>query len=239
MNKQHILNEIRRTAAENGGTPLGRLRFERETGIKYTDWCGKIWARWSDAVKEAGHEPNALQTAYSENFLVERLVFLIRELGHYPVTDEIKLKAFNDKSFPWHNTFARLGTKTQTIDKLRKYCIAHPGHEDILAICDTHLSPSTPIRKEPAEGEPDIGYVYLMKSGKHYKIGRSVSAGQRERQLAIQMPAKLVTVHTIRTDDPPGIEAYWHGRFAGKRKNGEWFDLSSADVKAFKRRKFM
>jgi len=67
MNKQHILNEIIRTAKENNGIPLGRDRFERETGIKYSDWYGKYWARWGDAVKEAGLEPNKLQSAYDKN----------------------------------------------------------------------------------------------------------------------------------------------------------------------------
>ena len=78
-----------------------------------------------------------------------------------------------------------------------------------------------------------------MKSGRYYKIGRSNAAGRREYELAIQLPEKLKTIHSIRTDDPPGIERYWHRRFETKRKNGEWFDLNPLDVKAFRRRKFM
>jgi hypothetical protein len=54
MDKQHILEEIRRTAAANNGEPLGVARFFQETGIKETDWRGKFWVRWGEALREAG-----------------------------------------------------------------------------------------------------------------------------------------------------------------------------------------
>jgi hypothetical protein len=84
-----------------------------------------------------------------------------------------------------------------------------------------------------------FGFVYLIRSGRYYKIGRSNAAGRRHYELAIQLPEKALKVHEIRTDDPIGIEAYWHNRFAARRRNGEWFDLAAADISAFRRRKFM
>ena len=36
-------------------------------------------------------------------------------------------------------------------------------------------------------------------------------------QLAIQLPEETKLIHEIKTDDPVGIEEYWHKRFRGRR----------------------
>ena len=68
----------------NAGVPLGRQRFEAETGIKQSDWYGRFWARWSDAIRDAGFAPNQLQTAYAKAELLAKYAELAREAGRIP-----------------------------------------------------------------------------------------------------------------------------------------------------------
>ncbi len=239
MTKDHLLQEIRRTAEANGGVPLGLRKFATETGIGAYAWKGKYWARWSDALCEAGFAPNQLSSAYEEPYLLDKVAELTRELGRLPTLDDIRLKASNDSAFPSDRPFRRLGPKSKLVTRLAEHCRSRAGYEDIIRYCEQYVPPD---RRPPNEAVPDegeIGFVYLIKSGRYYKIGRTNSAGRREREIALQLPEKAATVHVIRTDDPCGIEEYWHKRFAEKRKNGEWFELDAADVAAFKRRKFM
>jgi hypothetical protein len=63
VTKLSILQEIKRTTKANGGTPLRKLQFEAETGIKQYDWFGVYWARWSDAIREAGYMQNHIEEA--------------------------------------------------------------------------------------------------------------------------------------------------------------------------------
>jgi hypothetical protein len=237
MDKKHIINEIKRTAETNGGVPLGTERFFAETGIRHSDWYGKHWARWGDALIEAGYEPNKLQGAYEDERVIEKLISVIKELGRFPTSGDLRLKARQEKDFPSHNVFSRVGNKAELIKKTIAYCTDKAGFEDVLNVCQSLRGRSEASTLEPRD--PTLGFVYLMKSGKYYKIGRTNALGRREYELGIQLPDKITTVHTIKTDDPSGIEAYWHGRFQNRRKNGEWFELSPEDVKAFKRRKFM
>ncbi len=241
MNKEHILNEIKRTAEENGGHPLGIGQFLNVTGIKKNDWYGKYWTKWSDAQREAGYEPNTLQVPYEENFLIEHLVLYTRELGSFPTKPELKIKGFNDSSFPNYTTFGnRLGTKKQMACKVVEYCNSNPGFEDVKEIAKEVCGSSKAEEElDFSEESIEFGFVYLMKSGKYYKIGRSNNSSRRNYELNIQMPEEVILIHEITTDDPVGIEAYWHKRFDDKRKKGEWFQLDVSDISAFKRRKFM
>ena len=90
MNKTGILAEIQRTAAENGGAPLGRRRFETDTGIKQAEWLGVHWARWSDAVQEAGFQPNRLQAPYPTDLLLTRYAELTLELARIPARSSVE-----------------------------------------------------------------------------------------------------------------------------------------------------
>jgi hypothetical protein len=51
-----------------------------------------------------------------------------------------------------------------------------------------------------------VGYVYLAKSGRHYKIGQTNDLVRRTNELRIQLPERISLVHQISTDDPVGIE---------------------------------
>lgn len=237
MEREHILAEIRRTAAANGGKALGQARFHAETGIRSADWRGRYWARWGDAVAEAGLEPNEYQSAFPEERLLSSLADEVVRLGRMPTSSELALRRRVDDTFPSPKVFDRLGPKAGWARRLADFCADRP---DVLEA----LAPLLVERAQPAEETGDEstgpdGFVYLLRSGRHYKIGYTLDVGRRRYDLAIQLPDPIEEVHVIRTDDPAGIERYWHERFAERRRNGEWFALTRADITAFKRRKFM
>jgi hypothetical protein len=238
MNKEDILKEIKRTAEANGGVTLGEQRFLGETGIKRSDWYGKIWARWSDAIREAGFSPNALQTAYDVSHLFDNYIKLTRELGYLPTDGELRLKSTKDPTFPSQSTFLlRFRSKIELIKQLLEYCEKNEGYEDIVQLCGNYVPRKDKVSIGSQSTDVKIGFVYLLKHGsrREYKIGKTFNPIRREGEIALQLPEKLEPIHYIKTDDPSGIETYWHNRFSDKRKEGEWFELSSSDVQAFKK----
>lgn len=233
--KQDILKAIRQTAKENGGKPLGVAKFEKETGIKPYDW-NKYWARFGDAQIEAGFSANTFTRAYDDEFLIGKVVGLMRKLNKFPTTREFGLEEGNDPEFPSQGAFRRFGKQEEIATKIVECCKGKDGYDDIIELCRSVLGRGNKNEEaEDSETNLSLGEVYLFKSGRYYKIGKTNDTVRRGNELRIQLPEKMDLIHSIKTDDPSGVEAYWHRRFESKRMQGEWFDLNSTDIKAFKR----
>lgn len=245
--KQYILSEIRRIAAQNDGNPVGMDRFRTETGIVEHQWRGVHWARWSDALSEAGFEPLEWVTGSSVEEILQMLAKLVRQYGRYPTNSEILLDKRANARIPTPNSVRRkVGKKAETIKKLRDYCSSREGYADVSAIlAQKNIGADsedgvTESKIGAAKLKPS-GHVYLVKSGRLYKIGQTANRWQRMNQLDKQTSEGIdEVIHTIAAfDDAPGIERYWHQRFGEKCVKGEWFDLSVDNIRAFKKRKWM
>src|SRR5947209_9983029 len=147
-----IYNDIKRTAAANGGVPIGWKRFVTETGIGEAVWKGKLWARWSEAIREAGFTPNAMVQAYGEDDLLAKYAKLAVEFGRLPTNMDIRLRINNGLRIPDCATFRRaFGGKLQLIAKLRKFCEGRDEFSAAVPLCDSYLSRSN---EEPESQVP-------------------------------------------------------------------------------------
>ncbi len=240
LEKQDIVEAIRAATQENGSPP-GRVTFETLTGIRRHEWYGRYWANWGQALQEAGFSPNSRTLAADREKLLAAYLDLIVELGHVPTEGELRVKTRNSTDLPSHSTFrTALGRKNELLKRVLAFAVEKQADPETLSIIKASIAPQDErFVVAPTAKESKDGFVYLIKSGKNFKIGRTNAIDRRQFEIGMQLPEKIEPLHAIRTDDPSGIEAYWHNRFRDKRLNGEWFRLSSEDVRTFKRRKFM
>jgi len=85
-----------------------------------------------------------------------------------------------------------------------------------------------------------FGYIYVL--GNHivgsYKIGRTTTPKNRTSLLGVlaPFPVELMHLFTCSGEEASEIESALHNKFADKRTNGEWFNLTSDDLKWFNNR---
>lgn len=228
-----IVKEIKRLADAAGGKPPGVKAFTSATGITEAKWRGLIWARWGDALTEAGYEPNTLTAALPDDDVLTPIATLTRELGRLPTRAEIALQSARNPDLPSPGAVQRRYPTNQRLIEALLALSARDGWTDLATIL-----PAPEHNAAMANRAKEDGSVYLLRSGAHYKIGRSDQLERRVKEIRVALPEAVTLIHSIRTDDAPGIEAYWHRRFADRRANGEWFALTPEDVRAFCRRTF-
>ena len=106
--REQILKQIRDLTESRGGQPPGRRLFERETGMRQSVWRGVYWARWSDALVDAGFSPNAKNLAIDQSVFFEKLAAAFRHYGCVPTEAEFRMYAKKAADFPGHTT---IGTR--------------------------------------------------------------------------------------------------------------------------------
>lgn len=230
--KQDIIAKLKDIAARDGKAP-GRQRFEAVTGIKPHVWRGRLWRQWSDALAEAGLSGNALQGAFEDEDLLRSVFAVAKEVGRFPTTGDIDYMLRREPGAPSPKTIFARWRMEELSARLAEYA-DQKGEREVA----NYASAYVPVRRDQ-EDEGDsaapVGHVYMQRHGRDYKIGRTSSLNKRGRQIQLELPQEVELVHSILTDDPPGVEAYWHNRFADKRTRGEWFKLTKADIAAFRR----
>jgi len=237
MTKEEILRLLRSIAADRGGDVSFRT-FLAASGLKEKQIVGAHWATWNDAKREAGLSTGVfVPPSLDEDVVLTATATLVAKLGKWPTESQLRLAKKHDQRVPSVKVFRRLEQDREFMTKLRAYCEGQAYSPGVVRLIDERARKTSSTAAVPTV--PIAGYVYMMRSGRRYKVGHTSSPTRRHREVRIDLPDRTDLVHSIETDDPRGIELYWHTRFADKRvRDTEFFELSASDVAAFKKRKF-
>jgi Meiotically up-regulated gene 113 len=238
ITKEQILSDIRRLGKQRGGH-ISLDAFLAATGMKEHQLLGKFWARWNDAITEAGLRTMEFGCPRTEEeTVIEAFAQLIETLKKWPTETELRLERGRNESFPGIRVLRRVRNMPDFVSRLSAYCIASENLSNAAKIAAERIG-AEEVEPRLDGHAPINGYVYMMRSGRRYKIGHTTSPSRRHREVRLDLPDPTILIHAIPTDDPAGIESYWHLRFSSKRvRDTEFFTLDASDVAAFKRRKY-
>jgi hypothetical protein len=242
ITKEETLEKMKEWSRENNSkTPSEKVFFEyAEIGIHDLKKLG--WSHYGALVQEAGLKPNKFdKTKYNKTGLCVLFVGTIREKNKWPTRGELDVKHFQDPNFPNYGTFVnQLGLTGDLAQSILDFIKDKKGFEDIEDICVPIIEKykNDQITNNAGKTVEQV-YMYKYKNqSQPIKVGRSNDVFTRGIQLAAGGHDKLELLHFIKTDDPIGVEQYWHNRFrqlGREEQANEWFKLKPEDVKAFKR----
>jgi hypothetical protein len=239
MTRDQIVKRIRELAAERGGH-VGFREFLKEIG-RPEQWIrGQSWFNgWNTLLAELGLTTKRFEPPRrSATDSVSAITALARRLDRWPTEDEFRRERAVNDAIPSTAYIRKLRRSSRELAALiGTYARADPDNETLKRLAAETVDVE---EDDAAKGKGRVnGYVYMLRSGRRYKIGKSNDPSRRFREVRLELPDETAQVHAIATDDPAGIEAYWHRRFEAKRvRNTEFFDLNGDDVRAFKFRKY-
>jgi hypothetical protein len=231
-NTEQIIALLKAEVARNGDQPPSQREFFAAASLNLRDLHRAGWPTYGALLKSQGFEAAGMKRAYTDEEVFRPLAELAVRLGHFPTQNEREVERHRNPAFPSSEAYIRRGRGEMLEHTLREWCEETKSFPELVsklkqATCPARLS--GPVVK---------GYVYMLRdgnSGKRVKIGKESTEGARQAAAATWLENPRVT-HRIATDDPEGIERYWHERFKreGKHVARELFDLLPSDIAAFK-----
>jgi len=83
--------------------------------------------------------------------------------------------------------------------------------------------------------DPDIGYIYIIKNGEYYKIGRTINYISRFYSYKrTEMPNLNEVIFCDKFKWHKRVEQKLLSWFKNRRHRGEWFSLTQKDLKTIK-----
>ncbi len=133
----------------------------------------------------------------------------------------------------WSQTKPFFGFAAEVAER---YMLAATFAEHFAGLTIRSASVSPRLRAEPRPSDnPTGGYVYLIRSAYGIKIGKSVNVKSRTRLFEVKLPFPITVEHYAWFEDYSFAERDLHRQYHAKRLEGEWFDLSAADVETIKK----
>ena len=106
--------------------------------------------------------------------------------------------AARNPDFPNHKAIYRHFQSTANmLRELAEWAKNRADYADVAKMLGKHAPETKLETKRPTEG-----FVYLIRWGVHYKIGRGDQLERRVKQVKTGLPDSGTLVHAIRTDDP-------------------------------------
>ena len=102
----------------------------------------------------------------------------------------MRLKKRSGASFPNEKTLKdRFGSRLQFAARILTFCQGREEYKDVAAICTATLNAPTAEVADDGKVNDPVGEVYLFKSGRHYKIGKTkdtVRRGEAKSEFSCQ-----------------------------------------------------
>ena len=204
-------------------TQLSDLACENQANQESSIWSDIKWQTWSSLILPHFDELVDLETLSLD--ALENIYGEILEFSFWPddaeTVDEI-LDSLPPDVFEASEIQMVLNL-FQRIEGLIKMCQSVQGIERANVILEWAQSGKQP------------GFIYLLRSSSGYwKIGLTSAPENRRKTFDVKLPFEIAYEHLIPTNEMKKAETWLHRKFANKRVNGEWFNLSPEDVEWIK-----